>query len=368
MHLLPQTHARNTSTSKTMPSAAPLPTTSRQWRAIQTGDVKLRDILLSEQALPPLGSTDVLIRVRAVSLNHTEKLVSEGNFPGSSLDVVPCSDLAGDIIALGQDVSSFKTGDRVSAGRLLGFVEGTLGDTTFRNTGTGIYIDGVLSEYKVLPAESVVTVPDHLTYEEACTLSCVAITAYNALLGGPKHVEKGDTVLVLGSGNLSLFAAQFATTMGADVIFTSSSDEKIAQLKELGYEKFVNWKTTPEWDKEVHKLTNGRGVSHIIENGGMGTLGKSISAISMGGWIHVVGFLAENTTDVDLTYQAIMKTCIIRGVFVGPTTMFQEMNDFISERQLRPVLDKVFDFDQVPQAYAYLSSSERLGKIVIRIP
>ncbi|TFL06983.1 hypothetical protein BDV98DRAFT_5111 [Pterulicium gracile] len=353
-------------TSKAPPEP-PKPLTSRRWRATQGKDTLKRQLILEEEIVPTLEPAQVLVKVHAVSLNFTEVLILEGKFHAIPR-VIPCSDMAGEVVAVGEEVSTVSVGDRVSAGRLLDFVEGTLGRTDYHHSGTGIYVDGMLDEYKVLPVESLVVIPEHLSYEEASTLPCVAITAYNCLFGGPKQVEKGDTLLLIGTGNLSLFAAQFASAVGVNVIFTTSSDEKVSQLKDMGFTQFVNYKTNPDWDKEVMDLTGGVGASHIIETGGMGTLGKSISCVAMGGWIHAVGFLSEQPNNIDLTFEAIMKNCIIRGVFVGPNTLFNEMNEFISEKKLRPLVDKIFGFDEVPQAFEYLSSRRSMGKVVIRMP
>lgn len=329
-----------------------------------------REVVFTEDAVPALKSTEVLIKVRAVSINYTDLMLLDGTFPLSIPRVVPCSDFAGDVIAVGKEVSSVSIGERVTAGRLPYYLHGTLESDGFMKYGSGLTMDGVMTEYKVLPAETLVTIPEHLSYEEASTLPCVAVTAYNCLLGGAKKMEKGDTVLVLGSGSVSLFAAQFAQAIGAEVIFTTSSEEKVQKLKELGYTKVVNYQATKEWDQEVLALTNGRGVDHLIENGGTGTLSKSMSCIAMGGWIHIVGLLSERSSSADLAFQAIMKTCVMRGVFVGPASLFREMNEFIVQKQLRPPIASVFEFDKVPEAYKYLTSrddSGTLGKVVIRV-
>lgn len=329
-----------------------------------------RKVELTEDTIPALKSTEVLIKIRAVSINYTDLMLLDGTFPLSIPRVIPCSDFAGDVVAVGQEVTSVNIGDRVTAGRLPYYLDGTLTSDGFMKYGSGLTMDGVLTEYKVLPAETLVTVPENLSYEEASTLPCVAVTAYNCLLGGAKKMEKGDTVLVLGSGAVSLFAAQFALAVGAEVIFTTSSEEKVQKLRELGYTKVVNYKANSEWEKEVLELTNGRGVEHVIENGGTGTLAKSISCIAMGGWIHIVGLLGERSSSADIAFQAIMKTCVLRGVFVGPASLFREMNEFIAQRQLRPPIASVFEFDKVPEAYQYLTlrdDSGKLGKVVIRV-
>jgi NADPH:quinone reductase-like Zn-dependent oxidoreductase len=323
--------------------------------------------VLTKEEIQQLGPDEVLVRIRAVSLNFTELLVFDGSFPAIP-KVIPCSDMAGDVVSVGANVSNVKPGDRVTAGRLLGYVEGQLGRDTYYKTGSGVFIDGVLADSKVLPAASLVVIPEHLSYEEGSTLPCVAVTAYNCLFGA-KPVQKGDTLLLMGTGGLNMFAAQFASTVGVDVIITSSSDEKIEQLKEMGYTKFVNYVKNPDWDAEVLKLTDGVGASHIIECGGMGTLGKSIACVKMGGWIHAVGFLDKIQKEyVDITFEAIMKNCIVRGVFVGPVTMFKEMNDFITEHQLRPMIDRVFEFEDAITAFEYLEKKVGFGKIVIRVP
>jgi NADPH:quinone reductase-like Zn-dependent oxidoreductase len=343
------------------------PIVSRQWEAVKVDGARQRDLVLSKATIPPPGPDEVLVRVHAVSVNFTDLLLWTG-VNQAKPRIVPCSDMSGQVISLGPGVTTLKQGDRVTANRLLAHLDGEMKTSLIRESATGSTVDGVLTEYRTFPAAALVIIPEHLSYEEGATLSCTGVTAYNCLFGD-KPVKQGDSVLVLGTGSVSLFAAQFAKAVGADVIFTSSSDKKIARLKEMGYTKAVNYKTHPRWHLEVLKLTNSLGVTHVIENGGAGTLCKSVECVSMGGTVHLVGFLdpvASKEEDTDEIPHSIAKNYVLRGVFVGPVTVFREMNQFITEHKLRPIVDRVFDFEDVSQAYEYLSKQVHMGKVVIR--
>jgi NADPH:quinone reductase-like Zn-dependent oxidoreductase len=246
---------------------------------------------------PPIPqSGQVLIRIHAVALNYRDQLVSKNSFgsPTIPANLVPCSDSAGEIIALGPNVGSWAVGQRVCANFTLDRVDGDPTPETYRTSMGAHYTPGVLAEYRVFPAHSLVEIPDHLSWEEASTLPCAALTAYNALLGQmPKPIGSGDTVLVLGTGGVSTFALQIASATGAIVIATSSSDDKLQVAKKLGAKHLINYKKTPDWEEEVLKITNGRGVDHVVEVGGFGTLERSLKSIRMGGSVAIVGVIAQ---------------------------------------------------------------------------
>jgi len=316
--------------------------------------------------VPSPRSSEVLVRVHAVSLQYRDLLVAKGKYPVAVKEnPVPCSDMAGEILAIGDAVKGWAPGDRVCANFALDHVFGNT-NSDIKNSALGAPIDGVLTEYKILPAHSLVRIPEHLSYEEASTLPCAAVTAYNALMG-PIPLKGGDTVLVQGTGGVSIFALQLAVASGATVIATSSSDRKLQIAKELGARHLINYKTTPDWDQEVLKLTDGRGVDHVVEVGGPGTLTKSLNALCHGGCVHIIGFVAGGGDISSAPLQLIGKAAVMRGILIGSRTQFEDMNRLITAVGLRPVVDKVFSFEEVRAAYEHLESQQHVGKVVIKV-
>ncbi|KAI0350994.1 NAD-P-binding protein [Trametes cingulata] len=325
------------------------------------------NLTLIEAPIPELKSTEVLVKVHAVSLQYRDLTVAWGTYPLGELkkNLVPCSDMAGEIIALGDEVKGWSIGDRVCSNFATDHI---FGDPTEENkaTGLGAPIDGVLTEYKVLPAHTLVSIPEHLSYEEASTLPCAAVTAYNALLG-PTPLKGGDTVLVQGTGGVSIFGLQLAVASGATVIATSSSDEKLKIAKELGAAHTINYKTTPNWDEEVLKITKGRGVDYVIEVGGSGTIMKSVNCVRYGGTVSLIGFVTGRGDVSELPVKVIDKAINMRGILIGSRQLFENMNRLISARKLRPVIDKVFKFEEARSAYEYQASQKHVGKVVIKV-
>jgi NADPH:quinone reductase-like Zn-dependent oxidoreductase len=229
--------------------------------------------------------------------------------------------------------------------------------------GAGNY-DGVLQEYGVFDAESIVRVPEHLSFDEAATLPCAAVTAWHGLAVSG-NVQPGDTVLTLGTGGVSIFAIQFAKLFGAKVIATSGSDEKLERVRQLGADETINYRETEDWDKTVIELTGGRGVDHVIEVGGTGTLARSIKAVRTGGHIALIGALDTSGEFNPITI--FMKSIRVQGIFIGSREMFQSMNTRISGSRLKPVIDRTFDFGQVGEALEYMESGSHFGKIVVSI-
>ncbi|KZT21274.1 NAD-P-binding protein [Neolentinus lepideus HHB14362 ss-1] len=299
-------------------------------------------------SLPPPKAGEVLVKIIAVSLHDTYPLGCKDN-------VVPGSDMAGEIIAVGSDVDGFKKGDRVCANFALDHVFGDVNEK-IKNTGLGAPIDGVLTEYKSFPA--------YVRFHSA--MRCAALTAYNALMG-PVPLKAGDIVLVQGTGGVSIFALQFAKASDATVIATSSSDEKLKIAKELGADYLINYKQVPEWEKEVLKITDGRGVDHVVEVGGGGTLMKSLTAVRYAGWVHVIGFVAGAGDVSNVPRVAASKAAVIRGILIGSRDQFKSMNRLITAQKLKPIVDKVFTFEQAKEAYAYLESQKHVGKVVIKV-
>jgi NADPH:quinone reductase-like Zn-dependent oxidoreductase len=322
----------------------------------------LDHLTLTQRETPTPGPGEVQVRVRAVSLNYRDLLILKGQYnPRLPLPRIPVSDGAGEVSLLGPGVTRFKVGDRVAGAFMPGWVEGSLTDEKARSALGGA-VDGMLCESVVLPETGVVPVPAHLSDEEAATLPCAALTAWNALRAG--NLQPGQTVLIQGTGGVSLFALQFAQLHGARVIATSSSEEKLARLRERGVSDTLNYRNTPEWGDAVRKLTAG-GVDHIVEVGGAGTLNQSLRAVRTAGHIALIGVLSGpgECNPVPI----LMKAVRVSGIFVGSVADFEAMNRAIALAGLKPVIDRVFPFDQAVDALRHLESGSHMGKVVIRL-
>jgi NADPH:quinone reductase-like Zn-dependent oxidoreductase len=311
---------------------------------------------------PKPGPGEILVRMRAWSLNYRDLLVIRGvyapklNFPFQIL-----SDGVGEVVETGPGVSGIKTGQRVAGAFMQKWVEGNL-DEAKAKSALGGNIAGVAADYVALDAQGVVAVPAHLSDEEAATLPCAAVTAWNALVTSG-HLAAGETVLVLGTGGVSLFALQFARMLGARVIITSSSDSKLERALELGASETINYRKTPEWGAATRHLTDNRGVDHVVEVGGAGTLTNSLNAVRFGGTLSLIGVLTGGEVN---PIPILMKGVRVNGIFVGSRVMFEAMNRAIELNGLTPVLDRVFDFTDLPQALRHMESGSHLGKIVVR--
>jgi NADPH:quinone reductase-like Zn-dependent oxidoreductase len=323
------------------------------------------DTLEAHEAPRPVpGRGQILVRMRAASLNYRDLNVASGRAARGSLpeNLIPLSDGAGEVVETGPDVTRVKAGDRVAGLFMQSWLGGEI-EQWHVDSSRGGAIDGVLAEYVLFDQEGVVPLPDHLSFEEGATLPCAAVTAWNALYAG-RPLKTGDSVLVLGTGGVSVFALQFARAAGARVIATSSSDEKLAKVRALGAHDGINYRTHPEWQDQVTALTHGRGVDHVVEVGGAGTLGRSIEAARLGGQVHLIGVLTGG--EINPT-PLLRKNIILRGIYVGSRQMFEAMNAAITLHQIRPVIDRVFPFDQAREAYHYMKSQQHVGKVVIRI-
>jgi len=329
------------------------------------GSTDLSSLKLLECDVPQPGEGQVVVRVQATSLNYRDHAVVSGNYFGGVLkrDTIPLSDGAGEVTAVGANVSRFKPGDRVIASFFQGWVDGVPNPATLNALGSPA--DGMLAEYVALPESGLVACPPHLSYEEAATLPCAGVTAWNALMVSGR-VKPGDTVLALGTGGVSIFALQFARMSGARVIITSSSDEKLSRARELGADAGINYKKIPDWEQEVLKLTAGRGVDHVIEVGGAGTLAKSFQSVGYRGQITLIGVLSGREGDTN-PHPLMLKNACLRGVFVGSRTMFEQMNEAISVNGMRPVVDRVFSFADAANAFDYQSHGKHFGKVVISV-
>ncbi len=326
-----------------------------------TGPGALRVVELPE---PKPARGQVLVRVRAASLNYRDLLVSDGRYGKVALPLIPLSDGAGEIVALGEGVTRWKTGDRVAGTFFQGWPSGPF-QREMASTALGGALNGMLAGYVALSEVGVVAIPPHLSFEEAAALPCAALTAWHALVTRG-NVSADETVLLLGTGGVSIFALQFAKMHGARVIITSSSDEKLARAKALGADETINYRSTPDWEKEVFRLTAEVGVDQVVEVGGAGTFVKSLRSVRPGGQVHLVGGVSGFTADVPLT-EIIRKLVIVRGIYVGSRAMFEAMNRAITLHHTKPVVDRVFAFADVPAAYQYQQSGKHFGKIVITI-
>ena len=311
---------------------------------------------------PSPGPGEVAIRMRAASLNFRDLVITKGGYPrNDTRPVIPLSDGAGEVFAVGDGVTKWKTGDRVMPNFMRDFLAGEPDEAALAS-GLGGGIDGVLAETVVMPASSLVATPEHLSDEQAATLPCAALTAFNAI--DSANTAAGDTVLLLGTGGVSIFALQFAKARGATAIITSSSDEKLDKAKTLGADHTINYKTHREWHEQVREITAGRGVDHVVEVGGPGTFERSLQSIRPAGTISMIGLLSEGQPNV---IPILLQAALIRGIYVGSVDLFQKMNRTVTSHRLEPVIDRVFGFDEVPDAYAHLASQKHIGKVVVRI-
>lgn len=334
----------------------------KAWRFTEGfGPENLKIVELPE---PSPGPGEAVVQVRACSLNYRDLAVMRGAYGGGvKAPLTPLSDGAGEVVSVGEGVTRVKPGDHVAGIFMQDWIEGPPDDAK-ANSALGGAVQGVMAEQVCLRADGLVHYPSHLSFEEAATLPCAAVTAWHALFrsGG---LRPGETVLLQGSGGVSVFALQFARTAGARIIITSSSDVKLERLKSMGAHAGVNYKTTPEWDKPVRQLTNGAGVDHVVEVGGAGTLPLTSKAVRRGGHIALIGVLAgRGEFDPRLM---MLKGVRLQGIFVGSREMFEEMNRAIDLAELKPVIDRVFGFGELHEALNYLASGAHFGKIVVRV-
>ena len=336
----------------------------RQW-VIEKGSTSLDTVRLREVDRPEPGPGEVLVRVHACSLNFRDQIIPLGLYLGgaASQDSVPLSDGAGEVVAVGEGVTTVAVGERVAGIFFQDWLDGPPNPTPGAALGAPPAA-GMLQDYVVLPEHGVVPIAQSLTFEEAACLPCAGITAWNALMEGPHPVRPGESVLVLGTGGVSLLALQIAKAAGARVIATSSSDEKLARVSALGADETINYAATPEWGAEAARLAGG-GVDHVVEVGGAGTLKQSIAAIGFNGEIALIGVLTrEGDTN---PHGLMMKGASIRGIFVGSKGMAQRLNAFIDAHDIKPQVDRVFSMEEALDAYRYQSSGSLFGKVVIRL-
>lgn len=334
-------------------------------KAWQKQGVGLENLKQVEVETPKPGPNQILIQVKAVSLNFRDKSIMDGDYLPDlmSKPFIPVSDAVGIVVSVGSEVTQFKVGDRVVSHLYTKWVDGAPSED-YAPTAVGGPNDGGLAEYMLLEEYAAVMAPSNLTDEEASTLPIAALTVWFSLVEYGK-IKAGDTVLVLGTGGVSVYATQIASALGARVIVTTSSDAKGERVKELGAKEVINYVKTPDWEKEVLKLTNGKGAEHILEVVGGDSINRSIEALALQGHIYIVGFLKSMMAEVNL-FALLAKQARIQGIYVGHRKAFDEMNKAFNELNIHPVIDTVYSFDEAIQAYEHLGRGA-FGKIVIKV-
>lgn len=334
-------------------------------RAVEASAFRIDALKLGERPVPRPGRGEILVRLRAASLNYRDLVILKGIYrPDLPLPFVPASDGAGEVAEVGDGVRRFGVGDRVVPVYTQGWIDGL--PTPEMRTGRtlGVPLAGVLQEYVVIPAEDAVAAPAHLSDIEAATLPIAALTAWSTLQEG--GIKPGDWVLVEGTGGVAIFALQFAKLAGARVVALSSSDEKLARVRELGADACINYRTTPEWAAAARAATGGRGVDITVETGGSSTLPQALAAAAFGGFVGVIGFVGgfEATVDVRRLLGPMLR---MQGIAVGSRTRFEAMNRAIAAHGLRPVVDRVFPLEATAEAFALMEEGGHFGKIAITL-
>jgi len=319
--------------------------------------------VLTEREAPVPQANEVLISVKAASLNYRDLILSKN--PSAKRPIIPLSDGAGEITAVGAGVKRFAVGGRVAVNFFRDWMAGGI-RAEYHDSAYGGAIDGLLTEQIAVPETALVALPDYLSYAEAAALPCAAVTVWNALFE-QANLTAGETVLLLGTGGVSIFGLQFAKAAGAKVILTSSSDAKLARAKTIGADFTINYKENPDWEKEVWRLTEKRGVDHVVEVGGAGTLEKSLKATRVGGTVSIIGVLTGFDGQINPA-SFLQKSIRANGIYVGSVAMFERMNAALTQNKIHPAIDRVFPFDAAQDALAYLESAGHFGKIVITIP
>jgi NADPH:quinone reductase-like Zn-dependent oxidoreductase len=328
-----------------------------------TPSPELDGLRLCEEPVPQPGPREVLVKIHAASLNRRDVMIATGGFRHAiASGLIPASDAAGEIVALGEGVGRVALGERVCGAFYPTWLSGPAQQADGTH-GLGGGSPGVLAEYRVFHEDAVVRFPAHLTYQQAATLPCAALTAWNALFGGPA-LRAGECVLILGTGGVSIFALQFAKAAGAETIVASSSDAKLARLAAIGPTHTINYRTAPKWDRAARDLTSGLGVDHVVDVVGGETLGRSILAAHFGGQVHMVGAQPFDGFDPRLI---LLRNVAVRGVMVGSRAMFEAMNRTIALHAIAPVISATVPFENAPDAYRLMDAADHFGKIVITV-
>ncbi|HXS26353.1 MAG TPA: NAD(P)-dependent alcohol dehydrogenase [Steroidobacteraceae bacterium] len=344
--------------------AKPIPSTQKQYRLVRTGKQGPLSLQLVDAPVHQPGPHEVLVKVHAASLNrHDIFTIKEGFGLGSRESVVPLSDGAGEVVAIGSGVTRFRVGDRVAGIFFQRWLSGRARAEFLSSVLGGEQFDGMLTQYATLNEQGLVKLPPSLSYEEGSTLPCAGVTAWNGLFT-QGHLQRGDTVLLEGTGGVSSFGLVFAVAAGAKVIITSSHDEKLERAKALGAFGTINYKKTPDWEKPVRQLTGGRGVDQILEVGGKDTVPHALKSLAVGGHIALIGGLGGFGGDIPVT--ALLSTgSTASGIYVGSRADFEAMNAFIERHHVKPVVDRVIPFSDAKTAYELMEADQFFGKIVI---
>ena len=306
----------------------------------------------------------VLVEVHACSLNFRDLIVTKGGYPrNDTRGVVPLSDASGEVVGVGSAVTKWSEGDRVMPNFMARHLAGGLTEAAARSS-LGGGLQGVLVERVVAEEDALVRVPASLSHEQAATLPCAGVTAWNALTSA--GLKPGDTVLLLGTGGVSVFGLQLAYAAGATTIVTSSSDAKLEQARGLGADHTINYREKPEWHEEVLSLTGGRGVDNVLEVGGAGTLERSLQSVRVGGTVSLIGLLT-NPQEQPSVLPALLNAQTIRGIYVGSVAQFEGLARAVEANGIEPVVDRSFGFEEAADAYAYFREQKHVGKVVIRV-
>ena len=334
---------------------------------LEKGSQSFDGLRLGERPVPEPGPGQVLVRLRAASLNYRDLPIATGQYMGGTVerDIIPLSDGAGEVESVGEGVTAFAPGDRVTNT----FSQVPISEPPSADRAAlGLPLDGTLSEYRVFHENGLVHVPENLSLEEAATLPCAAVTAWHTLFGAGTPVQPGHTVLTLGTGGVSSFALLFANAAGARVIITSSSDDKLERARTLGADATINYARTPDWHEAVREQTDGRGVDCVVEVGGVGTLERSLQAVAPEGKVGLIGVMTEADENPN-PYALMQRRSHLHGIFVGaierPKASFAAMNRAIEVNDISPVIDRTFALDETAEAYRYQQRGAHFGKLVI---
>lgn len=358
-----------------------IPSTAKAWRypPVYSTWKGIQSLELQDVPVPSPGKGEVLVKIRAVSLNQGDLMISRGEYKGGPAPttgpdgkgLIPASDGAGDIVAIGEGVTGWRVGDRVHSLYVEAWVNGPFKPEYVKQV-VGSGVQGVLTQYRIFPADFILPIPEHLSYEEASTIPCAGITAWTPFFE-KRNVGPNSTVLVLGSGGVSVYAAQLAKAAGGRVIATTSSGEKADRYRALGVDQVVNYRENPEWFKKVREVTGGEGVDDVMEIGGPGTLIQSLKSIKQEGFVHTIGFLTDHKVQPkeninDLAQMLLFSQGTLSGSLMGHKEAAQRLDAFLSKHKLKPVIDsKVFAWDEVVEAHAYMDKGSHFGKVVIRV-
>jgi NADPH:quinone reductase-like Zn-dependent oxidoreductase len=341
------------------------PSTQKQYRLVRAGNQGAFTLKLVSAPVRQPGQHEVLVRVHATSLNRRDVFVVHGQYPiGPRDSVVPLSDGAGEVVAVGPGVTRFRAGDRVAAIFFQHWLSGRPSPSVL-DSALGGQMDGMLSEYVTLDEQGLVRIPDSLSYEEAATLPCAGVTAWNGLFTRGR-LQRGDTVLLEGTGGVSVLGLQLAVAAGAKPIITSSHDAKLERAVALGAVGTINYKKHPDWENQVRQLTGGLGAQEILEVGGKDSLPHALASLAPGGHIALIGGLGGFGGEVPVM-SLMAANATVSGIYVGSRADFEALNAFIEQHHVKPIVDRVIDFQNAQQAFSLMESDDFFGKIVIRV-